>query len=351
MSTHNPDDEFEQIMQRLDLDAETLQPATPNPQPACEPEAPEPQPALAPVADDPRVAPTGPSNEQQHGDERITTGAFTAVATVTVAVAALAFALSFTMMLTAAQHYGWPHSLAPLFPSLIDVGAIGGTFMGAISTNRVYRRIGHQVLAITLAASVLFNLVGHSIRSSPAGSGLPAGWGWTGTVAAILVPGLLAYFVHAFSAALRTFTEQRRTDTAAADAVAIEAPPPAPASEPEPGPAAASVSMLVEPTPMPQPQPEPDPEPESVVKPAPEPDPEPQPEPEATARKRPASHTSTSKLDKAAALRIGVEQHARTPSKLREALHTAGYTVTQAQSTVENWCAAIRQQLDTPGDA
>lgn len=143
-------------------------------------------------------------------DEPVTVGAFAAICLMTLVVAALAFALSFDMMYAAASHYGWGARLAALFPLIIDVGAIGGTFMGAISTNRMYRAIGHQVLVVTLAASVLFNLVGHDIRGGPA-LGLPAEWSWTGTVAAVLIPLLLAYFVHAFSTALKTFAEQRRT--------------------------------------------------------------------------------------------------------------------------------------------
>src|SRR5690606_31537494 len=98
-----------------------------------------------------------PRSKQEEDDE-ITTGAFTAVCVVTLVVAGLAFALSFDMMLTAAKHYGWTGWMAKLFPIIIDVGAIGGTFMGSISANATYRRIGHQVLIVTLAASVLFNL-------------------------------------------------------------------------------------------------------------------------------------------------------------------------------------------------
>ncbi|MET9260370.1 DUF2637 domain-containing protein [Amycolatopsis sp. NPDC004079] len=146
---------------------------------------------------------------QTANEEPVTGGAFAAICLMTLIVAGLAFALSFDMMYAAASHYGWGARLAALFPLIIDVGAIGGTFMGAISTNRMYRAIGHQVLIVTLAASVLFNLVGHDIRGGPA-LGLPAEWNWTGTVAAVLIPLLLAYFVHAFSTALKTFADQRR---------------------------------------------------------------------------------------------------------------------------------------------
>lgn len=142
-------------------------------------------------------------------DNEITVGAFVTVCFMTLVVAGLAFALSFDMMLAAAERYGWEARMATLFPIIIDVGAIGGTFMGAISGNRTYRSIGHQVLVVTLAASVLFNLVGHDIRGGSV-LGLPERWGWTGIVAAILIPLLLAYFVHAFSKALKEFVDQRR---------------------------------------------------------------------------------------------------------------------------------------------
>ncbi|HEY3482442.1 MAG TPA: hypothetical protein VGL02_26415, partial [Streptomyces sp.] len=150
------------------------------------------------------------SNERDDADHApITVGAFVAICLMTLAVAVLAFVLSFAMMYAAAKHYGWNEGLAKLFPLIIDVGAIGGTFMGAISEHRVYRSIGHQVLIVTLAASVLFNLVGHDIQGADA-MGLPARWAWTGTVAAVMIPLLLAYFVHGFSKALKTFTDQRR---------------------------------------------------------------------------------------------------------------------------------------------
>ncbi|UKD50851.1 DUF2637 domain-containing protein (plasmid) [Amycolatopsis sp. FU40] len=149
-------------------------------------------------------------------DAPITVGAFVAICLMAVAVAALAFVLSFTMMYAAAKHYGWSEDLAKLFPLIIDVGAIGGTFMGAISEHRVYRSIGHQVLVVTLSASVLFNLVGHDIQGADA-LGLPTRWAWTGTVAAVMIPLLLAYFVHGFSKALKTFTDQRRETRLAAE--------------------------------------------------------------------------------------------------------------------------------------
>lgn len=156
-------------------------------------------------------------------NSEITTGAFAAVSILTGVVTLLAFFLSFSMMLTAAQHYGWDENLAKLFPIIIDVGAIGGTFMGAISANRVYRTIGHQVLVVTLAASVLFNLVGHDLKGRGAVAALPERWHWTGKIAAVLIPMLLAYFVHAFSKALKTFTDQRRASKAAALAAELVA--------------------------------------------------------------------------------------------------------------------------------
>lgn len=202
------------------------EPLTPSPAPVevFRPENPTPAPApvttstTTPPEKKPAPPPAPPTSAKtkkasdkgdDKADDEITTGAFVAVCAVTVAVAGLAFALSFDMMLTAARHYGWGDNLSKLFPIIIDVGAIGGTFMGAISANRVYRQIGHQVLIVTLAASVLFNLVGHDIRGKGVAE-LPEEWAWTGTGAAVLIPLLLAYFVHAFSKALKTYTDQRR---------------------------------------------------------------------------------------------------------------------------------------------
>lgn len=193
MSTESPD-EFWSVVSGVDGSAIE--------QAASAPESlPQPNPAPdAPSTPDAEWTPT----------ERISVGAFATIAALTLIVSGLAFALSFDMMLAAAEHFGWSPQLAPLFPLLIDVGAIGGTVMGAISGNRTYRRTGRHVLAITLAASVVFNLAGHSIGTTL--PGLPGEWKWTGTAAAILVPALLALFIHAFSKALRTFADQRRAD-------------------------------------------------------------------------------------------------------------------------------------------
>ncbi|SFW11781.1 hypothetical protein [Amycolatopsis australiensis] len=152
-------------------------------------------------------------------DSDITVGALIVVSVVTLVVCALAFALSFSMMLAAARLYGWNDNLAKLFPILIDVGAIGGTFMGAISANRTYVHVGRSVLTLTLAASVLFNLVGHDVRGGTL-IALPERWKWTGTVAAVFIPIVLAYFVHAFSKALKAYMDQRRAQKAAAEAAA-----------------------------------------------------------------------------------------------------------------------------------
>ena len=169
-------------------------------------------------------------------DTRIGNVAYGVIMTLAGIVAILAFILSFTMMKPAAELYGWKGWQASLFPIIIDVGAVGGTIMGAISAHPVYQRSGRQVLALTLLASVMFNLVGHGLgekndsknapntpkgdpappKPVPKGSEnaaeIPSGWGWTGTVAAILIPVLLAYFIHVASTATKTFVDQRRDD-------------------------------------------------------------------------------------------------------------------------------------------
>lgn len=154
----------------------------------------------------------------------ITIAALLVVSAVTLAVSGLAFALSFDMMLEAAKTYGWGENLAKLFPILIDTGAIGGTFMGAISANRTYVHVGRSVLGLTLAASVLFNLVGHDVKGHALlGMPLPDQWKWTGTVAAIFIPVILAYFIHAFSKALKAYVDQERERKAAEAARAEQA--------------------------------------------------------------------------------------------------------------------------------
>jgi len=169
------------------------------------------------VAEQARTAPSAATAD-------ITIAALLVVSSVTLAVSGLAFALSFDMMLEAAKTYGWGENLAKLFPILIDTGAIGGTFMGAISANRTYVHVGRSVLGLTLAASVLFNLVGHDVKGHALlGMPLPSQWKWTGTVAAIFIPVILAYFIHAFSKALKAYVDQERERKAAETARAEQA--------------------------------------------------------------------------------------------------------------------------------
>jgi hypothetical protein len=65
---------------------------------------------------------------------------------------------------------------------------------------------------------------------------------------------------------------------------------------------------------------------------------------------RPAAKTPTKtaggKATKPDALRIGVEQKAATPARLRAALTAAGYTLPASSSTVENWCKDIKALIN-----
>ncbi|TDX84962.1 hypothetical protein [Amycolatopsis arida] len=268
-----------------------------------------------------------PTPAAANGDSEITTGAFGAVCVITIAVAALAFALSFDMMLTAAKHYGWDDNLAKLFPIIIDVGAIGGTFMGAISANRVYRQIGHQVLIVTLAASVLFNLVGHDLKSKDNAEGvlaLPERWHWTGTVAAVLIPALLAYFVHAFSKALKTFTDQRRSERQAEEREREARAEAERRRAEQQARARADAERKAR-----------EQQPREATK--------------FTTAARPAARTPATRpgetATKSVAIDVGVRREASTPSKLKAALTDAGYALPKSPTTVENWCRDIRQQL------
>lgn len=51
------------------------------------------------------------------------------------------------------------------------------------------------------------------------------------------------------------------------------------------------------------------------------------------------------KATKDEAVRIGVEQKAATPARLRDALLAAGYALPSSSTTVENWCREIKVQL------
>ena len=267
-------------------------------------------------------------------DDEITTGAFTAVCVVTLVVAGLAFALSFDMMLTAAKHYGWTGWMAKLFPIIIDVGAIGGTFMGSISANATYRRIGHQVLLVTLAASVLFNLVGHDIRGGSV-AGLPEEWAWTGTVAAVLIPMLLAYFVHAFSKALKTYTDQRRAASTDQRRAASDR-----AKQEQDRKNDAVQNLLVTPT-QPKPAPVPAPRTASPAHAA-----APKAKPAAKSTSRPKAKSKGKVATKQIAVQLGVERRADTPAALARVLHDSGYAPSP-ESTIKSWCREIKAQLAT----
>lgn len=281
-------------------------------------------------------------------DEPITVGAFVGVGVLTLVVAALSFALSFDMMYAAAQNYGWGKTLAALFPVIIDVGAIGGTFMGAISANKTYRQIGHQVLVVTLAASVLFNLVGHDIKGTAAalfGAKLPDDLKWTGVVAAILVPMLLAYFVHAFSKALKTFTDQKRAAKAAAEAEAaaerqrraeaaekarIERQREAAAAEERRRQAELAEQRRIE----------------RETRQA-----QRGQLPSAPAKQLGAAPVVRAKAERRRAtvedaVAIGLDRGVNTPKPLKEALAEAGFVLPSSATTIENWCARIKAKQE-----
>lgn len=66
------------------------------------------------------------------------------------------------------------------------------------------------------------------------------------------------------------------------------------------------------------------------------------------AAKTPAKRSqkkSPGRATKAEAVRIGVDQKLATPAALRAGLTEAGYTLPASTSTVENWCRAIKAQL------
>lgn len=69
------------------------------------------------------------------------------------------------------------------------------------------------------------------------------------------------------------------------------------------------------------------------------------PSPSRPAAKAPAKQQVGGRATKADALRIGVEQNAATPAKLRHALTGAGYALPASSTTVENWCREIKAAL------
>jgi hypothetical protein len=290
--------------------------------------------------DEVRAAKERANGEAESGD--ITILALVIVSLVTLAVSGLAFALSFDIMLEAAKKYGWEPGMAKLFPILIDAGAVGGTFMGAISANKTYVHVGRSVLTLTLAASILFNLVGHQIKGSALlGVPLPAEWAWTGTVAAVFIPVVLAYFIHAFSKALKAYVDQVRHKKAIAAARAeadaeaqreaarkaelarIEARVKADAEAKKEADRVARAN-----------QPAPDPAPAKPTLPTP---------------RGPSRKTGTEEPRKATiddALRIGLARGINKPSPLKQALTDEGFALPASPTTVENWCKRLKTEAD-----
>jgi len=131
------------------------------------------------------------------------------VCAMAAAVSLGAFVLSFDMMAIAAEHYGWTGWLAKLFPVVIDAGAVAGVVMAGLTSNPVFRRNGWALGALTLAASLVFNVTGHEITGQTM-AGIPESYAWTSTAAALLVPCLLAVFVHSAASALHQWTAQER---------------------------------------------------------------------------------------------------------------------------------------------
>lgn len=333
-----PDDDgtFAAIVARLDFDADdpTTTPTSPGHQPeSAEPAKSAPDSSAAGEGDtksgtkvraaladwiSARAAtlrtrpPKARKTRKDEDDEPITTGAFATVMALTVAVAALAFALSFDMMRTAAMRYGWSPEMAALFPVLVDVGTVGGVLMGAISTHRIYRTTGHQLVVATLAASVLFNLVGHDIRGGAA-AGLPAHWSWSGTCAAVLVPVLLALFVHAAGRAVRTWTEQRRI----AKQNEIDERNRRQRAERE---RRQTVSVAPQPAPQPETEKEPAPAPKPAAKP----------------RKKSTGKSGRSFDQETARRELGDEFDRLGPSEINKRMAARGYD-TVNPSTIRRW--------------
>jgi hypothetical protein len=71
--------------------------------------------------------------------------------------------------------------------------------------------------------------------------------------------------------------------------------------------------------------------------------------PAAKAAAKPAERKRTSRIggrvSKDEAIRIGVEQNAETPAKLRDALTSAGHKLPASTTTIENWCKVIKAEL------
>src|SRR5690606_11502775 len=118
-----------------------------------------------------------------------------------------------------------------LFPITIDAGAVAGVVMAGLTNDRTITRNGWGLGGLTLAASFVFNVVGHAIT----GEGmlpLPEPYGWTSTAAALLVPAVLAVFIHGASTALRRWSDQQRAaKQSSGPTPAAEQTPPAPTAK------------------------------------------------------------------------------------------------------------------------
>ncbi|RBM18085.1 hypothetical protein DI005_20030 [Prauserella sp. PE36] len=300
-----------------------------------------------------RTAKVAKARSREEEDETITTGAFATVCALTVAVSALCFVLSFDMMATAAERFGWSEALAKLFPVVIDLGAVGGTVMIGISTHRVYRHTGYQLVITTLLASVLFNLVGHDIRGE-AVLGLPRHWAWTGTVAAVLVPFLLALFVHAAARALRAYMTQRRAAQAAAEEAqkaarerrhaeanrlrqgaqsqnpTAQRPVTAPNASATTSAASATLARTTAPAPAAVP---------ATVAPQRK-----QPPTSAAPTSQEAAQLDRNRpVKKDVAIQLGRQHGVTTPSQLRSLLKREGYDLPNSRTTLTNWCREITE--------
>ncbi|HEY3478881.1 MAG TPA: DUF2637 domain-containing protein, partial [Streptomyces sp.] len=263
-------------------------------------------------------------------DSDITILALVVVSLVTFAVSILAFVLSFSMMLAAARLYGWSEHLAWLFPILIDAGAVGGTFMGAISSNRTYVRVGHSVLTLTLSASVLFNLVGHDVTGHAIlNVRLPSQWQWTSPVAAVFIPVVLACFIHSFSKALKAFVDQHRARKAAAAAAAAAQQARIQADRQKAAELERKRQLEAAPAPVPAPA-----APKATQATAPPPRP---------ARVAAGRKAAPNPITKPEAVRIGLEAGVDTPAALRDVLTARGLPLPGSPTTLENWCKAIKE--------
>lgn len=233
-----------------------------------------------------------PAKSKKHQREPITRSQVTTVCVMAAVVSLGAFVLSFDMMAVAAEHYGWTGWLAKLFPVVIDAGAVAGVVMAGLTSNPVFRRNGWVLGGLTLAASLVFNVTGHAIVGGGV-LGLPESYAWTSTAAALLVPCLLAVFVHSAAVALHQWTAQERGRRDRAQRQA-----------------AVSVQTAAEPAPQP---------------------------------------TKTTKSKKAAkpsradALAVARDRGITSAPQLRKAMAEAGWTTTSvSDQTWRNWAAAAR---------